>query len=397
MIANNLIAPKTCQHRERKFYHRHQTVIQTYFMRRVIFAFFALQMVLTIHGQNTYSLGNSGSQSTWFKLGTLSLDQQGRDAIIRISGGHGYNATIDQNAESVIHFRTSNGSSVDNEFYGTGSFYNTGRSVLVSKIRIVQINFTTWDFYAYLSTYSGESANLVVESAQGSWSKDFQAVNTPPTTGVYSDLKEELVFQSPISFSQNIGIGTTSPQHKLDINGNTQFNGMFGYELSDIFTYKNTTVPHYGFRWNQDDWYSGGRTMLLSSYGGFKLFTSGAPHFFITANGNVGIKTENPRYELDVLGTIRAKEVLVNLDGGADFVFEKDYKLPALDHVATYVQENKHLPDIPSANEMTKNGVSMGDMQVKLLQKVEELTLYVIELNKKNIELERELNYLKKH
>jgi hypothetical protein len=231
MIANNLIAPKTCQHRERKFYHRHQTVIQTYFMRRVIFAFFALQMVLTIHGQNTYSLGNSGSQSTWFKLGTLSLDQQGRDAIIRISGGHGYNATIDQNAESVIHFRTSNGSSVDNEFYGTGSFYNTGRSVLVSKIRIVQINFTTWDFYAYLSTYSGESANLVVESAQGSWSKDFQAVNTPPTTGVYSDLKEELVFQSPISFSQNIGIGTTSPQHKLDINGNTQFNGMFGYEL----------------------------------------------------------------------------------------------------------------------------------------------------------------------
>ena len=90
-----------------------------------------------------------------------------------------------------------------------------------------------------------------------------------------------------------------------------------------------------------------------------------------------------------MLGTIRAKEVLVNLDGGADFVFEKGYKLLPIEHVANYVQENKHLPDIPSANEMVKNGVRMGDMQVKLLQKVEELTLYAIQQNKKIVEQEK--------
>jgi hypothetical protein len=93
---------------------------------------------------------------------------------------------------------------------------------------------------------------------------------------------------------------------------------------------------------------------------------------------------------------------LVNLDGGADFVFQPDYKLPSIEHVATFVKENKHLPDIPSADEMVKNGTNMGELQVKLLQKVEELTLYAIQQNKKiqdqekkNQELEFELKSLK--
>jgi hypothetical protein len=102
---------------------------------------------------------------------------------------------------------------------------------------------------------------------------------------------------------------------------------------------------------------------------------------------------DNKTYKLDVVGKIRADEVVVNTTG-ADFVFEKDYKLPTIEHVANYVQENKHLPDIPSANEMVKNGVSMGDMQVKLLQKVEELTLYAIQQNDSKKELEKKYNAL---
>jgi hypothetical protein len=130
--------------------------------------------------------------------------------------------------------------------------------------------------------------------------------------------------------------------------------------------------------------------LSVGSYNGSNYNTK----MTVRESGNVGIGTTSPAYKLDVLGTIRAKEVLVNLDGGADFVFEKDYKLPTIEHVATYVQENKHLPDIPSANEMVKNGVSMGDMQVKLLQKVEELTLYAIQQNDSKKELETKYNAL---
>lgn len=97
----------------------------------------------------------------------------------------------------------------------------------------------------------------------------------------------------------------------------------------------------------------------------------------------VGINTSSPDYTLDVNGTIRAKEVLIET-GWSDFVFEEGYKLKSLNEVEKFIQKNKHLPDIPSASEVEEKGVSLGDIQPKLLQKVEELTLYVIELKKEN-------------
>jgi len=79
---------------------------------------------------------------------------------------------------------------------------------------------------------------------------------------------------------------------------------------------------------------------------------------------------------------------------GPDYVFERNYKLPTLEEIKFYIDRNKHLPEVPSASEMEKNGIPLGEMNMLLLKKVEELTLYVIEQNKNNQDLKQQLERL---
>ena len=120
----------------------------------------------------------------------------------------------------------------------------------------------------------------------------------------------------------------------------------------------------------------------------FGDINTSATRFLIDANGNVGIGTITPgAYRLAVNGKIRAKEVKVET-GWSDFVFEDDYDLPTLAEVEQFIKVNKHLPEIPSAQEVAENGVNLGEMEAKLLQKIEELTLYIIQQEKRIKQLE---------
>jgi hypothetical protein len=117
----------------------------------------------------------------------------------------------------------------------------------------------------------------------------------------------------------------------------------------------------------------------------------------IIANGggNVGIGTPNPgSYKLAVEGMIGARKVKVTQAAWADFVFKPDYQLPSLAEVEQYVKTYGHLQDIPSEKEIVSEGLDLGDMNKKLLQKIEELTLYLIDLGKQLKEQQKQMRVL---
>ena len=111
----------------------------------------------------------------------------------------------------------------------------------------------------------------------------------------------------------------------------------------------------------------------------------------IKESGKIGIGISNITTDalLTVNGIIHAKEIKVSLENLADYVFSPEYKLMPLFEVEKFVKTNRHLPEIPSAVDVKENGLSMGEMQNKLLQKIEELTLYVIEQGKRIEQLEK--------
>ncbi|HEY2580426.1 MAG TPA: hypothetical protein VGI43_01390 [Mucilaginibacter sp.] len=101
------------------------------------------------------------------------------------------------------------------------------------------------------------------------------------------------------------------------------------------------------------------------------------------ASGNIAVNSINPNgYKLAVKGTIHAQQVNVDMNNWADYVFDKDYPLPSLTDIKTYIDQNHHLPEIPSAQQVEKEGLNLGEMNKVLVKKVEELTLYLIEEDK---------------
>ena len=129
----------------------------------------------------------------------------------------------------------------------------------------------------------------------------------------------------------------------------------------------------------------------------FKTTSSQSPavtRMTIQSNGNVGVGTTTPSDKLAVNGNIRAKEIKVEATNWPDYVFSDHYELKPLSDVERYIDENGHLPEIPNAQEVEAEGVSLGEMNKLLLKKVEELTLHLIEKDKQVANLERRMQVM---
>lgn len=162
----------------------------------------------------------------------------------------------------------------------------------------------------------------------------------------------------------NVGIGTVNPNSTLTVNGDIGMlaSGVQKYHL----TYYN---------------------------GGFNLAETGVAdyRFFIKDGGNVGLGTNNPQAKLSVNGDILSKKVKVTQTGWSDYVFYPNYRLLSLKEVEDFIKLHKRLPDVPSEAEIQTNGLDLGSNQATLLKKIEELTLYIIDQDKKITEQTKQI------
>lgn len=180
----------------------------------------------------------------------------------------------------------------------------------------------------------------------------------------------------------NVGIGTTSPGSALTIKRLTSSFMHLQYDDGGTYPRLYLEATSTGFSW---------RTHYGSSPIDLNFATPYTAHALVVKpSGNIGIGTNTPGYRLDICGTARAKEVIVET-GWCDFVFADDYHLRPLSEVEAYIDEHHHLPEIPPASEVEDNGLKLAEMNKKMMLKIEELTLYVIELQKELDTLKEEV------
>lgn len=198
----------------------------------------------------------------------------------------------------------------------------------------------------------------------------------------------------------NVGIGKTNPAHKLDVIGQINVSGQSGgYTTGDIpklsFGSADTEYSEFALPFGGPVEYKTFHGHVFKTYGGG---SSAVERMRINIDGDVSIGTPDSKgYKLAVNGKVRAHEIKVETASWPDYVFAKDYQLPTLQETEKHIKDKGHLPGIPSAAEVKANGVDLGEMNAKLLQKIEELTLFIIEQNKKMEEVTTRLNQLEKN
>ena len=199
-----------------------------------------------------------------------------------------------------------------------------------------------------------------------------------------------------------VGIGIQSPQGMLEVGaptGSFGASGIFHLNGGQAWGHVITLATDhptaddarllFSYRNKAKQWAVGGqanttRFSIWEDAGdGYYGREFGTERFTVQAGGNVGIGTSDTRgYKLAVNGNIRAREIKVEAEPWPDYVFKPAYRLPSLQELKAYIDKNQHLPEMPSEQQVAKEGINLGELNRMLLKKVEELTLYLIEKDK---------------
>lgn len=320
-------------------------------------------------------------------------------------------------ASSAASVVTDNG--VDTIAFKSGNV-GIGTSVPASRLHVEKIGSTTWDPIAEFRSSASDGRLLVSGFAVGAdedrvgfvW-EDQGNANMRMWMGnnryLYSSEADPSNSLNGRRFIQedtsgNVGIGTTSPEAAVHLQRSSPgATTTLFIDNSAPSTLNNAaairfavdagaTVTNGGAQIAaiNTDANNGATALAFTNFSG----ASNVETMRISPNGNVGIGTTTPTHKLAVNGTIKAKEVLIDSTGWADYVFEADYRLAPLAEVEQHIREKKHLPGIPSAAEVATQGVSLGDMQAKLLSKIEELTLHLIRLEQEHGRLRERMQKL---
>ena len=237
---------------------------------------------------------------------------------------------------------------------------------------------TSWGNYILTNNYLTRTLRLGVSNDGYTRGEIEIENNNSPSSNIFfktSNANGGASVRMKIAANGNVGIGTTTPYAKLEVrDGNLRVsNGTDRIYLKvdeanakSLIAFGDDPNDRLGFYY--DHWNGTASDVEVMS---------------IMASGKVGIGTTTPDAKLTVKGNIHAEEVKVDLSvPGPDYVFKEGYALKSLEEIQNYIKAHGHLPNIPSAKEMEVNGVELGTMNMKLLEKIEELTLYTIQQQK---------------
>ena len=337
-------------------------------------------------GQCGITITNNDNDEPWAKY-WISIDL----AANGIQAGDELNTSIDAvviNGQARIEYNTNN---QPNTAIASYSFNASGTytSTLTVPAGINTIDIWLFSNYAQNTPGSNTYKNLNISKVViggDSTSPVISSFNSSSQTNSTIDLNWAATDdQGPVTYQltrdgQNLGISPSATSYQ--VTGLMQ-DTSYTFTLTATDGSNNTVTNTINVS-----------TSITGTPTGSSVWTE--TNSIASYTGKVGIGTTTPgEYELAVNGEIRAKEIKVEIANWPDYVFTKEYRLPSLEEVQKHINQNGHLINIPSALEIEANGLELGEMNKLLLEKIEELTLYVLEIKMENNQQQKEIESLK--